>query len=59
MNKYLNIWMQSDNDDILNELFYDLTGTQSHVPHTLVFFKRIKNEFPETIFHGVCLWAWG
>jgi len=51
--EFLNIWMQSDNDDILNELFDDWTGTQSHVPHTLVFFKRIKNEFPETIFHGV------
>ena len=49
----LNRWMQSDNDDILYELFDDWTGTAKHIPHTLVFYRTIKREFPETIFHGV------
>jgi len=50
--EFLNLWMQSDNDDILYELFDDWTGTAMHVPHTLVFYRTIKNDFPETIFHG-------
>ena len=48
----LNKWMQSDNDEILYNLFDDWAGTAKHVPHTLVFYKTIKSEFPETIFHG-------
>ena len=50
--EFLNVWMQSNNDDILYELFNDWIGTFLHVPHTLVFFRTIKSEFPETIFHG-------
>jgi len=50
--EFLNLWMQSDNDDILYELFDDWAGTAFHIPHTLVFFRTIKNDFPETIFHG-------
>ncbi len=49
---YLNLWMQSDNDDILNALYDDWEGTVSHTPLTLEFYKRIKAECPETVFHG-------
>ena len=45
--------MQSDNDDILYELFNDWVGIAAHNPHVLMFFKTIKSEFPETIFHGI------
>ncbi len=51
--QYLNIWMASDNDDILYELYDDLDGTQVHVEATLDLYKQIKLECPETVFHGI------
>ena len=50
--EFLNIWMKSDNDDILNEIYSDIAGTAMHVPYTLVFYQTIKREYPDTIFHG-------
>ncbi|WP_339221236.1 hypothetical protein [Paenibacillus sp. FSL H8-0332] len=50
--EYLNLWMQSDNDDILEELYQDGEGTQGHVPYTKTFFRKIKSGCPDTIFHG-------
>lgn len=50
--EYLNLWMQADNDDILEAIYKDWEGTAAHTPHTKTFFKKIKKEFPETIFHG-------
>ncbi|WP_238655622.1 hypothetical protein [Paenibacillus piscarius] len=50
--EYLNLWMQSDNDDILEALYQDWEGTKSHTPYTKTFFKKIKSGCPETIFHG-------
>lgn len=50
--EYLNLWMQSENDDILNEVYQDLEGTASHCQTYLDFLKRIKAECPETVFHG-------
>jgi len=29
---FLNIWLQSDNDDILDEIYKDWVGTNSHTP---------------------------
>ena len=51
--EFLNRWMQSDNDDILYELFNDWSGSAAHTPYQLAFFRTIKSEFPETVFHGV------
>ncbi|MCL2411595.1 MAG: hypothetical protein FWC97_08135 [Treponema sp.] len=51
--EFLNNWMRSYNDDILYELFNDWAGTLAHNPHVLEFFRTIKREFPETIFHGI------
>ena len=50
--EFLNIWMQSDSDEILDAIYEDWAGTQSHVSTVKEFYSRIKNEFPETIFHG-------
>lgn len=50
--EYLNLWMQADNDDILEAIYEDWEGTAAHTPHTKTFFKKIKRECPETIFHG-------
>lgn len=50
--KFLNLWMQSDSDDILEELYKDWEGTPSHIPYVKEYYKKIKSECPETIFHG-------
>ncbi|WP_375103214.1 hypothetical protein ACDZ28_26435 [Paenibacillus sp. RS8] len=50
--EYLNLWIQSDNDDILEGIYDDWKGTSSHNPYTNAFYKKIKKECPETIFHG-------
>ena len=49
----LNQWMNSDNDNILDAMFYDLRGTLMGSPVVKEFYRRIKREFPETIFHGI------
>lgn len=48
----LNLWMQSDSDDILDELFEDWKGTATSKTSVKGFYKKIKDECPETIFHG-------
>jgi len=48
----LNLWMHSDSDDILNEIYNDWVGTQAQNPYIKEFYKKIKNLYPETIFHG-------
>lgn len=50
--EYLNLWMKSDNDDILEQLYSDWFGTALYNPYIKDFFSRIKSECPETIFHG-------
>ena len=50
--EYLNLWMHSDSDDILNELYQDWEGTAAYCQANLDFLKRVKNECPETVFHG-------
>jgi len=51
--EFLNMWMLSDNDDILYKLFNEWTGAAGDSSYLLEFFKTIKREFPETIFHGI------
>ena len=48
----LNLWMQSDNDDILEELYKDWEGSAAHNAYVKEFYKKIKIQYPETIFHG-------
>lgn len=50
--EFLNFWMQSDNDDIMEELYKDLKGTAAYNPYTKEFYEKIKEKYPETIFHG-------
>ncbi len=50
--EFLNLWMQSDSDDILEEIYKDWEGTASNNPYTKEFYKKIKSQCPETIFHG-------
>ena len=50
---FFNLWMESDNDDILDLIFEDMKGTLGGTPAFYEFYKKIKHEFPETIFHGI------
>ncbi len=48
----LNLWMKAEDDTILNEVYRDWEGTVVHTEDTLDFYKAIKEQCPETIFHG-------
>jgi len=50
--EFLNIWMQSDDDDILDMVYNDWVSTPSHTPSVKEFYRQIKSNCPETIFHG-------
>lgn len=50
--EFLNIWMHEDNDEILDAIFADLEGTAAHNPLYRDFYKKIKEQCPETVFHG-------
>ena len=49
---FLNEWLRSDSDEILDRLYTDWEGTLIHSPDVLEFYRRIKTEYPETVFHG-------
>ena len=50
--QFLNIWMESKDDSILNELWRDNEGTAGNSPFDHDFFAKIKLLCPKTIFHG-------
>ena len=50
--QFLNMWMQADDDTILYELIDDQQGTFGASASSIFFFRTIKENFPETIFHG-------
>lgn len=48
---YLNEWMQADSDDVLLRLFDD--GIEAEETGSLLaFYRVIKEQYPETVFHG-------
>lgn len=53
--QFLNMWMKSDDDKILNELFKDYEKTLAYSEENINFFKEIKKKYPETVFHGTDL----
>lgn len=50
--EFLNLWMQADDDEILEAVYADAKGTAGNVPYEKTFYKTIKADCPETIFHG-------
>lgn len=50
--EFLNLWMKADDDEILNQIYNDICGTASYTEDYLRFFKIIKTDYPETVFHG-------
>lgn len=50
---FLNLWMEADDDTVLEELWDDWDGTAMHSNgKTLEFYRAVKAECPETVFHG-------
>lgn len=50
--KLLNMWMQAEDDEILDMLWKNWSGTNGGEIETYNFFKSIKEKYPETVFHG-------
>lgn len=50
--QFLNIWMQSDDDTILEQLREDQKGTSAYADVNWEFYRLIKENCPETVFHG-------
>lgn len=51
--QYLNLWMQAEDDEILDRLYRELKNTPAHSEETLRFYHTIKDRCPETVFHGI------
>lgn len=50
--EFLNVWMQENDNKILNELYKDWYGTAIYSEQVRRFYHKIKEHCPETIFHG-------
>lgn len=50
--EFLNLWMQSDSDELLEQLRKERIGSFGASSIYKEFYKKIKRECPETIFHG-------
>lgn len=50
--EYLNLWMKAEDDAILNEVYRDWRGTAAQNEADRAFFQAIKEQCPETVFHG-------
>lgn len=48
----LNLWMQAEDDQILDRIYQNWAGTLSHSPAVKQFYQDIKAQCPETVFHG-------
>ena len=50
--QFMNLWMKAEDDAILSRLFEDWEGTAMHDQGVWDFYKSIKEQYPETVFHG-------
>lgn len=50
--EFLNIWMQEDDNSILDDIYEDWAGTAGQVPALKEFYQKVKDTCPETVFHG-------
>ena len=50
--EYLNLWMKSDNDEIMDQLVEDWYANPFDNRVRRLFFENVKIHCPETIFHG-------
>ena len=50
--QFLNLWMQADDDELLDLQFKDWEGTAGGTEVEKNFLKQIKEQYPETVIHG-------
>lgn len=50
--QFLNLWMQADDDELLDQQFKDWEGTAGGTEIVKNFLKQIKKTYPKTVFHG-------
>jgi len=50
--QWLNLWMKSGEDAILQQWYDDMEGERAHVEPILDFFRAVRENCPETVFHG-------
>lgn len=50
--EFMNRWMESESDEILDALYEDWKGSSLQDPYIKAFYQRIKRQCPETVFHG-------
>lgn len=50
--QFLNLWMQADDDELLEQQFKDWEGTAGGTEIVKNFLKQIKENYPKTVFHG-------
>lgn len=50
--EFINLWMNTEDDKILYQVYEDLKGSSAYNQLTIDFYKKIKDDYPETIFHG-------
>ena len=50
--EWLNEWMKKANDDILIQIHEDGKGTPNYSLNVYIFYQKIKEQCPETVFHG-------
>lgn len=55
--KLLNVWMHEESDEILLVIYDSTEGNQIHIPEFLEFYRNIKANCPETVFHGIDIWG--
>lgn len=55
--KLLNVWMHEESDEILMAIYKATENSYSHIPEFLEFYRNIKSDCPETVFHGVDIWG--
>jgi len=46
--QWLNLWMESESDEVLEQVYAELEGTAAHNEGYLAFLHEIKRECPET-----------
>lgn len=49
---FLNLWMGEEDDAVLDRLYADWADTQAHSECVKEFYRSIKADCPETVFHG-------
>lgn len=51
----LNQWMQADDDALLSEICFNAAENEADPERMTAFYRAVREQYPETVFHGVDL----